>query len=96
MITMFNDLTDLRTSRLTSARTRVPIAMRLLLVFGATITVASMYFLAFNTLWLHATVTAALAGSIALILFLIRDLDDARLSTAPFERAQRAFARRAA
>ena len=99
MITMFNELTDLRTSRLTSARSRIPIAMKILLYTGAVITVASMYFMAFGAVWLHATVTGALAGSIANILFLIQDLDDAfagdwRVASRPFERALRMFAKR--
>jgi hypothetical protein len=99
MITMFNELTDLRTSRLTSARSRIPIAMKILLYTGAVITVASMYFMAFGAVWLQATVTGALAGSIANILFLIQDLDDAfagdwRVAPRPFERALRMFAKR--
>jgi hypothetical protein len=99
MIAMFNELTDIRTSRLTSARSRVPIAMKILLYSGAVLTVASMYFLAFNAVWLHATVTAALAGAIAHILFLIQDLDDPfagdwSVAPRPFERARRAFERR--
>jgi hypothetical protein len=33
--------------------------------------------LSFDTLWVHVTVTAALSGAVANVLFLIRDLDDA-------------------
>jgi ABC-type transport system involved in multi-copper enzyme maturation permease subunit len=98
MITMFNELTDLRTSRLTSARSRIPIAMKILLYSGAVITVASMYFMTFGAVWVACTVTAALAGAIAHILFLIQDLDDAfagdwRVAARPFERARRMFAK---
>jgi hypothetical protein len=98
VLSTFNDLTDLRTSRLTSARSRIPIAMKILLYSGAVITIGSMYLLAFGSLWVHATVTAALAGAIAHILFLIRDLDDAfagdwMVHATPFDRARRAFAR---
>jgi uncharacterized protein DUF4239 len=96
----FNQLTDLRTSRLSAARARIPIAMTILLCSGAVLTVGSVYLLAFDELWLHALVTAALAGAIAHILFLIRDLDDAfagdwQVAKAPFERARKNFERAA-
>ena len=72
--------------------------MKILLYSGAVITVASMYFMTFGAVWVHATVTAALAGSIGHILFLIQDLDDAfagdwRVASRPFERAQQLFAK---
>jgi hypothetical protein len=62
------------------------------------VTVGSVYLLAFDQLWLHVLVTAALAGAIGHILFLIRDLDDAfagdwQIGKAPFERARKNFER---
>jgi len=51
--------------------------MKILLYTGAIIVVGSMYLLAFERVWIHALVTAALAGAIAHVLFLIVDLDDA-------------------
>ncbi len=98
VLTSYNDLHDVRASRLTSARTRIPIALRVLLYAGALITIGSVYLLAFEKLWIHATVTAALAGAIAHILYLVRDLDDAfagdwQVSNGPFLRARRSFAR---
>jgi hypothetical protein len=98
VLSRFNQLTDLRTSRLGAARARIPIAMTILLYNGAMLTVGSVYLLAFEQLWLHAIVTAALAGAIAHILFLIRDLDDAfagdwQVARAPFERARKNFER---
>jgi len=100
VLSRFNQLTDLRTSRLTAARARIPVAMTILLYTGAVLTVGSVYLLAFDELWLHALVTAALAGAIAHILFLIRDLDDAfagdwQVAKTPFERARRNFDRAA-
>jgi hypothetical protein len=100
VLSRFNQLTDLRTSRLTAARARIPIAMTILLYTGAVLTVGSVYLLAFDELWLHALVTAALAGAIAHILFLIRDLDDAfagdwQVAKTPFERARKNFDRAA-
>lgn len=94
----FNQLTDLRTSRLSAARARIPLAMTILLYSGGLLTVGSVYLLAFDQVWLHALVTAALAGAIAHILFLIRDLDDAfsgdlQVSRVAFERARRSFDR---
>jgi hypothetical protein len=96
----FNQLTDLRTSRLSSARARIPVAMTILLYTGGFLIVGSVYLLAFEQFWLHALVTAALAGAIAHILFLIRDLDDAfdgdwQVAKAPFERARKNFERAA-
>jgi len=98
VLSRFNQLTDLRTSRLSAARARIPLAMTILLYNGAVLTVGSVYLLAFNELWLHAIVTAALAGAIAHILFLIRDLDDAfagdwQVAQTPFKRALRNFDR---
>jgi len=98
VLSRYNDLFDLRTSRLTSARTRIPIAMRILLYIGAVITIGSMYLLAFDKLWLHAVTTGALAGAIGHILFLIVELDSAydrdwKVPTAPFERARAKFNR---
>jgi hypothetical protein len=98
VLSRFNQLTDLRTSRLSAARARIPLALTILLYNGALLTVGSVYLLAFDTLWLHALVTAALAGAIAHILFLIRDLDDAfagdwQVARTPFERARRNFER---
>ncbi len=93
VLSQFNQLSDLRTSRLGSSRARIPQAMTILLYTGAVLTVGSMYLMAIDRLWIHATVTAALAGAIAHILFLIRDLDDAyagdwQVAKAPFERAR--------
>jgi hypothetical protein len=100
VLSRFNQLTDLRTSRLSAARARIPLAMTILLYTGALLTVGSVYLLAFDKFWLHALVTAALAGAIAHILFLIRDLDDAfdgdwQVAKAPFERARKTFERAA-
>jgi hypothetical protein len=96
----FNQVTDLRTSRLSAARARIPLAMTILLYTGAILVVGSVYLLAIDRLWLHALVTAAMAGAISHILYLIRDLDhafagDLQVDKAPFERAQRNFGRAA-
>jgi hypothetical protein len=76
-LSQFDELTTLRTNRLTAARTRIPQAMRILLFTGAVLTTCSMYLLAIEALWMHALVTGALAGAIAHVLYLIVDLDDA-------------------
>lgn len=100
VLSRFNQLTDLRTSRLGAARARIPVALTILLYNGAVLTVGSVYLLVFESLWLHALVTAALAGAIAHILFLIRDLDDAfagdwQVANTPFVRARKNFERAA-
>ncbi|HWO18158.1 MAG TPA: DUF4239 domain-containing protein [Kofleriaceae bacterium] len=98
VLSHFNELADLRTSRLSAARTRVPIAMRILLYTGAVLVTGSIYLVHIPELWLHATIAASLAGAIAHILYLIIDLDDAfegdsQISRAAFERARRSFDR---
>ncbi|MGE5185158.1 MAG: DUF4239 domain-containing protein [Acidobacteriota bacterium] len=96
VLSRFTDLYDVRANRLTAARTRIPLALHVLLYAGAIITIGSVYLLAFDQVWLHATVTAALSGAIAHVLYIIRDLDDAfggdwQVSNAPFLRARRSF-----
>lgn len=97
VLSRFNDLTDVRTSRLTSSRQRIPLTMKILLYAGAVIMVGSMFMVMMDPMWVHALVTGALGGAIAHILYLIVDLDDpfnGRWSTrAPYERARLAFDR---
>jgi Protein of unknown function (DUF4239) len=98
VLTRFNELTDLRTARLTSAESRIPLAMKILLYAGAVIVVGSMYLIWIPALWVHGLATAALAGAIAHVLYLIVDLDDAfsgdwQISFLPFERARASFDR---
>jgi len=77
VIVQYNQLTDLRTNRLSAARTRVPLVMKILLYTGAVLVTGSIYLMTVPALWLHATITAALAGAITHILYLIHDLDEA-------------------
>lgn len=96
VLARFNDLSELRTSRLTSAAARIPTAMNILLYTGAFIMLASVYLMPFERVWVHAAVTGALAGAIAHILYLIYDLDDAfagdyQVDKAPFVRARRSL-----
>ena len=98
VLSRFNDLSDYRTSRLTSSRQRIPLVMRILLYIGALITIGSMYLIAIDAEWLHLVVTAALAGAIAHILYLITDLDHAfgghcHVDDAAFQRARRSLDR---
>ena len=93
----FNDVSDRRSSRLSSSRLRIPLALRLLLYSGAAMTVGSMYLLAVERVELHAIITAALAGAISHVLYVVSDLDncfagDWRVERAPFERARRYLA----
>lgn len=93
VLAQFNELMDLRTNRLSAARTRVPLVMNLLLYSGGVLVTGSMWLVHMEPLWLHATVTAALAGAIAHVLYLIYDLDtvffgEGQVSKEPFERAR--------
>jgi hypothetical protein len=98
VLSRFNDLSDLRTSRLIAAEFRIPVTMKALLYAGAVIVIGSMYLIWIPTFWVHALATALLGGAIAHILYLIADLDDAfsgdwQVSKRPFERARAAFER---
>lgn len=93
VITQFNQLMDLRTVRLSAARAKVPRIMNILLYTGAVLVTGSIYLMYIPAFWLHATITAALAGAIAHVLYLIHDLDEAFsgegvVSKEPFERAR--------
>jgi len=98
VLSRFNDLTDVRTSRLTSSRQRIPLPMKILLYAGALIMIGSMYMMVIEPAWAHALTTGALSGAIAHILFLIVDLDDPfsgryTMAREPYERALAAFER---
>jgi hypothetical protein len=70
-----DDISDLRSSRLGSSRARMPAALRVLLYSGAVTMVGSMYLFAVRSFTIHALITAALAGAISHVLFVIEDLD---------------------
>jgi hypothetical protein len=70
-----DDVSDLRSSRLGSSRARMPAALRILLYSGAVTMVGSMYLFAVRSFTVHALITAALAGAISHVLFVIEDLD---------------------
>jgi hypothetical protein len=90
----FNELFDARTLRITSACTRVPLALRLLLHTGAFMMITSMYLLYVDDFTVHAIITVAVAGAISHILYIVDDLDDAfggewQVSQSSLERARR-------
>jgi hypothetical protein len=98
---LFNELSNARTARLTSARTRMPFALRLLLYIGGGTLVLSMCLLAIDRFWVHALVTAALAAAVAHVLYIAEDLDDPfdgnwRVPREAFQRARAYMARRRA
>ena len=98
VLSRYNDLSDMRTSRLSTSRARIPFMMKALLYLGAAIVIGSIYLMAVDSLWVHAAITAALAAAVAHILFLINDLDNAfaghlQVSKAAFERTRRTFDR---
>lgn len=86
----FNDLSDARARRIASSRLRIPLALWVLLQFGAVVTVGSMYLFHVQDLLLLAVITALLAGALSHVLYVIRDLDNCfsgawRVPRAPFE-----------
>ncbi|HKE16383.1 MAG TPA: DUF4239 domain-containing protein [Kofleriaceae bacterium] len=94
MLARFNELSDARTNRLTSAMLKIPLAMNLLLYAGAVIVVGSMYLFGVERAWIHAILTGALAGALSHVLYLIHDLDscfsgDWQVPLSAFQRVQR-------
>ncbi len=93
-----NDLSDARAERIAASRMRVPLALWVLLQFGAVINVASMYLFSVERFSTHCLITAALAGVISHVLYVIRDLDNCfsgawRVPRAPFEDVRAYLAR---
>jgi len=76
LLTRFNDLSDTRADRIRSATTRIPNILWALLIAGALVTVGSMYLFATRDFTTHALMTAALAGVISHILYVVWDLDN--------------------
>ena len=75
-VARFNDLGDARTDLLQSSRMRLPPTLWILLVTGGIITVGSMYLFGLEHFWALALMTAAMAGGVSFVLFLIGDLDN--------------------
>jgi Protein of unknown function (DUF4239) len=72
-----NDLSDVRAGRLSASRMRIPLALHILLDLGAVIVVGSMYLFAVQDFLIHALMTAAMAGAVSHVLYIIHDLDHA-------------------
>lgn len=72
----FNDLSDARTHRVLGSRLRLPGSMWALLIAGGLLTVASMWLFGLASFAAQALMTAALAGSVAFVLYLVADLDN--------------------
>jgi hypothetical protein len=88
----FNDLGDARSHRLFCSRLRLPPTLWTLLIASGCLTVGSMGLFGLESFTAHAIMTAALAGAIAFILYLVADLDnpfwgDWQISGEPFEHA---------
>ena len=72
----FNDLSDARSNRLYCGLLRLPLSLWGLLLTNGGLVIGSMWLFGLESGSAHALMTAALAGSIAFILFLISDLDN--------------------
>lgn len=88
----FNDLSDARSHRVHCSLMRLPPSLWVLLLTNGGLVVGSMWMFGLESLLAHALMTAALAGSIAFILFLVTDLDNPfwgswRISPEAFRRA---------
>lgn len=72
----FNDLSDARTHRLYCGHLRLPPSLWALILTNGALLVGSMWLFGLESFGAHALMTAALAGSIAFIVYLIADLDN--------------------
>jgi hypothetical protein len=93
ILSRFNDLSDVRTNRITSSRLRIPLALKILIYAGAVLTIGSMYIFSIQNWIVHALMTGALAGALSHILYLVHDLDncfagDWQVPRTSFERIQ--------
>jgi hypothetical protein len=96
----FNDWSDARSMRLSSSRARIPRALRWLLYMGAVILVGSTWLFSVDNFVIHAIVTAALAGGVSHVIYVIEDLDDSfggdwQVPREPFERVRAQMQKRA-
>ena len=94
----FNDLSDARADRVTSALARIPFALYLLIYGGAVLVVGSMWLFAVRSVAVHAFITSAMAGAVSHVLYVVRDLDDSfsgdwQVDPEPFKRVRRYMAR---
>jgi hypothetical protein len=99
-LTRYNDVTDIRTARLTDSRIRIPGGLKLLLYIGAVVLVGSMCLFDVERFWVHAAITGALAGGVSHVLYIVHDLDDAfsgdwQVPRDAFERTRRFMHRHA-
>ena len=69
-IAQLDTLGEARGDRVLLAQEGLPLSMRLILVIGAVVTVAFSYLFAVDDGWIHALMTASLAGLVALLLLL--------------------------
>lgn len=89
----FNDLSDARSLRLSSARVRMPFALRALVYLGGLMTVGLVFFQSLESFSMHALAAGSLAGAIAHVIYVVEDLDDAfsgdfQVPRAPFIRVR--------
>jgi hypothetical protein len=92
LLTEMHDISSERKLRLLAARAGIPSLMWVVLVIGAIVTVTFTYFFGVKSFRSQAVMTAALAGTIALNLFLIAALDypftgDVRVTPEAFQQA---------
>jgi hypothetical protein len=86
-----DDLSDVRSNRMSSSRTKIPTALRILIYSGAVTVTGSMYLFAVDSFAVHAIITAALAGAVSHVVYVIEDLDNCfdggwQVPRTPFER----------
>jgi hypothetical protein len=91
VMSRFNQLADARTARISSASTKIPLPLRILLYSGGLTLVVSLFLFQVRELWIHVFIVAATAGAISHVLFVIEDLDDPfrgawQVTDAPFMR----------
>ncbi|MFN4174613.1 MAG: DUF4239 domain-containing protein [Parachlamydiaceae bacterium] len=93
-LSKLNEFSATRLSRLFHGNESLGPMMWVLLIVGASITISFIFLFHVRPLWLHAIMTASLAGLIGFMLFLIGELDQAysgtvQVSSFSIERVQK-------
>lgn len=76
MLSRFNDLSDARSNRIVSCRSRIPLPLTVFVYVGGIVTVGSMYLFSVDAWWVQAVMIGAMAGMISHLLYIIYDLDN--------------------
>lgn len=76
IVEKYEDVTDLRTQRVAMSTQHLPKSLKTLILFDSFALILSVYLLPMANIWLAIFITIVVAGTVALTLNVIFDLDD--------------------